>query len=574
MKALLNDYLKPHWKEVLLLLALTLLQVFVQLQVMAHTKSILDDGVATSDMDFVVSSGIRMIALTVLYGLCMVAVSYLASRLTSTITCDIRKDVFSKILSFSQSDFNRFGGASLMTRVTSDTTRVQIFFIDILRDAMQVPVLIIALTLAAAFINPTLCAVLVVAFAITMAFLFVKSFRTLPMFMKVQQKLDVLNDLFREKLDGVRTIRAFGRQSHEMRRFDDMNDDLNEASYRASLKLYYLTPVGLLAMNLCILVIYYLGSMELQSGIVEISDLILFFQYITYFISCLAIVPFIVRVIPKTIVASERLEEVLGTEPSMDTADDVQVASGSDIEFRDVSFGYPGAKSVVSGISFKVKAGTTTALIGSTGSGKTTIVNMVNRMCDPTTGSVLIGGVDVRRMDLVALRDSVSVASQRTMVLNDTVYANVSMGSGISREDAYEACRLSLFSEALDGMPDGLDTVMAQGGMNVSGGQRQRLSLARAVAKDADVYVFDDCFSALDAKTEAAARRNIKEHLKGKTVLMVAQKISTIRDADNIIVMDKGRIVAQGTHESLMRECGLYQEFHAIQSYVSKEGME
>ncbi len=570
MKRLMKDYLKPYWLEIILIVILTLSQVIVQLMVITETKDVLNQGLLNGDMGYIVSSGAKMLALTIVYGAIVVTVAFVASRLTATLVCRMRKDTFTKIVSFSQTDFNHFGGSSLMTRITADATRMQIFFINIFRDMLQIPVVIIALIVISAHIDPILCAILTVAFIATMLFLVISSSRTLPRFVKVQEKLDSLNNILKEKLDGVRTIRAFGRQDHETRRFDELNDDFNSESYEASLKLYYLTPVGLLAMNLVILVIYYVGTIEIRAGLIGISDLILFFQYVAFFISCLAIVPFIVKTLPKTVVSSARLEEVLYYENTMDLSGSVEEPINGDLEFKDVGFGYQGNKEVVSGISFTVKEGTTTAIIGSTGSGKSTIINMVTRMYDPTSGEVRLGGKDIRQLDLTGLRGMISYAPQRTMVLNDTVYSNVSMGSEMSRERVEEACRITRFDEALSRMPEGIDTVMTQGGMNVSGGQRQRLSLARTVAKDADIYLFDDCFSALDVKTEEAVRAAIKKELSGKTILMIAQKINTIRDADNIVVMDKGRIVAQGNHDALLRECSLYREMYEVQSYISK----
>ncbi len=566
----LVDYVKPHWKQVLLIAIMTMVTIALQLMIMTETKAVMD--LENGGTDKVISSGIKMLVFSLGYGAVAITIAYLASRLTATLTCNIRRDVFTKITEFSDADYDHFGGASLMTRVTADCSRMQILFINVFRDMLQIPIVILFVTIAAAFLNPMLSAVMFVAFIITVVFLVYQSRKSIAIFNSAQSKLDTLNGVFTEKLGGVRTIRAFGMQEHEEDRFEDLNDDFNAESYRAALKVYHLAPLGILMINMAALVIYYLGSLELRSGMVEISDLFLFFQYIAYFISCLAIVPFLVKTIPRTIASSARLKEVLDYECRMDVYGTDEGITDGDIEFRDVSFGYNGGGDVISGINFTVKKGTTVAFIGSTGSGKSTVVSLVNRMYDPTSGQVLIGGKDVRDMDLVSLRDGVSFAAQRTMVMNDTVYANVAMGSDISKEKAEEACRITRFSEALDNMPDGIDTLMAQSGMNVSGGQRQRLSLARAVAKDADIYVFDDCFSALDAKTEAIVRANIKEALRGRTVLMVAQKINTIRDADNIIVMDKGVIVAQGTHESLMEGCELYREFHAVQSYVSKEG--
>lgn len=316
----------------------------------------------------------------------------------------------------------------------------------------------------------------------------------------------------------------------------------------------------------------------MKAKIVSISDLILFFQYVTYFISCLAILPFIVTTLPKTIVATDRIEEVLYSEEVISNNPSEEIVVEEEdaplIEYKNVIFGYTGAKDVIADISFKAFEGTTTAFIGSTGSGKSTIMYLLNRLYDSTFGEILYKGMNIKNMDIKELRDKIAYTNQKTLVLNDTVYANIAMNdSDMSREKVQEVCDLSRFSEVFKFLPDGMDSVMAKGGMNVSGGQKQRLSIARTLAKDAEIYVFDDCFSALDSKTEYAVRQNIKDYLKGKTIFMIAQKISTIKDADNIIVLDKGHIVAQGTHSELLETCELYQEIYATQSYMKEESL-
>ena len=572
MRRFLKDYVVPYWKQIAVLLVFVILQVYLQLQVLSETHDILNGGVATQDVGFIREAGVRMIVMTLLYGLSIVLVSYLSAYLSASVTCDVRRDLFKRIMTFSQKDYSRFGGSTLMTRLTADTTRIQIFMLNALRNALLVPIVIVAVVIAAAMINTTLCAVLLVAFMVTISLMVLKSRQSMPMFNEVQGELDTLNTLVKEKAEGARTIRAFGRQQYEIDRFGDLNDGYTRDSTAAALKICYLTPIALMVMNLAVLLIYYLGSVELQERLITISDMILFFQYITYFISCLAIVPFIVTTLPKTIVSTARLEEVIYYEPTVVNDPKPAAPSGqvdAAVVFEDVSFGYAGAaKDAVSDVDITIRRGTTTAIIGATGSGKSTLVQMVPRLFDPTAGRILFDGTDIRDLDISDLRSRVAYASQRTMVLEDTVYANIAMGEDVSREEAEEACRLTLFSEVLDRMPDGLDTVMARGGMNVSGGQKQRLSLARTICRDAEVYVFDDCFSALDAKTERIVRENIRRRLEGRTVIMVAQKINTIRDADCIVVMDKGRVVQQGTHEELMRSCEIYREIHATQSYA------
>lgn len=571
----IRDYVKPYWKHIAIILVFTLLQVYFQIGIMKMTKVIIDNGVHKNDLNFIYNTGIYMLGLMIMYGLTMVVTSYLSSSVSAGVARDINEGLFGKIISLSPYDFNKFGGSSLMTRATADATAVQTFMINILRIGIQVPLVILGVVVATMQINPVLSTILILSFAIAMIYMGFKSRKTLPLFTEVQSKLDYLNLQYKEKIEGVRSIRAFGKQDYEIEKFNKLNDDFNYHSRDAELRLYYLTPLALIIINLSVLLIYYFGSIQLQMKIVSISDLILFFQYVTYFVSCFGIVNFIVNTLPKTIVATNRLEEVLYFENTIvNDADEEEYSKENAplVEYKDVIFGYTGAKNVIADISFKAEKGTTTAFIGSTGSGKSTIMYLLNRLFDSTFGEILYDGQNVKHMDIKDLREKISYASQKTMVLNDTVYANIAMNNpDLSREDAEKVCELTRFSEVFKFLPDGLDSVMAKGGMNVSGGQKQRLSLARTLAKDAEVYVFDDCFSALDAKTEYIVRQNVKEYLKGKTVFMIAQKISTIMDADNIIVLDKGRIVSQGTHDELIANCELYQEIYATQSYAKED---
>lgn len=572
MNRFMRDYVLQYWKYILLAMLVIILQVYFQINIMQETKDIIDVGIKNTDFGYIDDSGIHMMMLTILFGVSTVASSYLSSYISASVTCDVRDALFDKVVTLSPIDFNKIGGSSLMTRATADTTRIQIFMINFLRNALVIPVMMIAVIIAAAEIDLILCGILVIAFVLTIIFMEMKSKQSIPIFNKLQKKLDYLNLKFKEKIEGVRSIRAFGKQNYEIKEFNELNDDFNVDSVDAELKLYYLTPVALVIMNLAVLLIYYIGSIQLKSKIVSISDLILFFQYVTYFVSCLGILPFIVDTLPKTIVATERIEEVLYMDETVlnkPSQDMLKEDNAPLVEYKEVIFGYTGAKGVIADISFKAEKGTTTAFIGPTGSGKSTVFYLLNRLYDPTFGEILYDGMDIRRMDIRELREKVAYTNQKTLVLNDTVYANIAMNNpDLSREKALEVCELSRFNEVFDFLPDGLDSVMAQGGNNVSGGQKQRLSIARTLAKDAEIYVFDDCFSALDSKTEYAVRRNVKEYLKGKTVFMIAQKISTIMDADNIIVLDKGRIAGQGTHEYLLKNCELYREIYATQTYL------
>lgn len=572
----MRDFVEPYWKHILLVLIVIVLQVYFQINVLQETKRLIDVGIYQSNLSLINDVGIYMMILIILYGFTIVASAYLSSYISASVTCDVRERLFEKAVSLSSYDFNKFGVSTLMTRATADTTGIQIFMINFLRNALLIPIVIIGVIIAAAEINLILCGILVIAFVLTLIFMVVKSRQTIPLFNGLQLKLDFLNLKFKEKIEGARSIRAFGNQNYEIETFNELNDEFNDESLNAELKLYYLTPLALIIMNLAVLLIYYIGSIQLKTKMVQISDLILFFQYVTYFITCLGILPFIVNTLPKTIVATERLEEVLYMDETVlnNPSEDIIAEDTKSplIEYKEVIFGYTGAKSVIADISFKSCEGTTTAFIGPTGCGKSTIMYLLNRLYDPTFGEICYKGIDTKQMDIKELRDKIAFTNQKTLVLNDSVYANIAMGNpDVSREKALEVCEISRFSEVFEFLPDGLDSIMAQGGMNVSGGQKQRLSIARTLAKDAEIYVFDDCFSALDSKTEFAVRQNIREYLKGKTVFMVAQKISTIMDADNIIVLHKGHIIDQGTHEYLLENCEMYQEIYKTQSYL-KEG--
>lgn len=574
MFRLLGRYLKKYPKETVFNVVFVIVQVLLQLQIVSLTKVILNQGVKASDVPVIINTSVLMLLMTLAMGISVVIASYLSSRITASVTFDLQEDIFKRIVSLSEYDYNHFGGSTLMTRATSDVSTIQLFLLNFLRSCLLVPFVIVGLIIATAFISLKLCAVLVIAFAITIVFMVVKSRQSIPPFNEYRSSLDRLNVLMREKIEGARSIRAFGKRSYETDKFEEVNRKSVKVSLEADYKIYYLTPVALIIMNLAVVIIYYLGSVELQSQIVTISDLILFFQYVTYFISTLALIPFLVNTLPKVVVATSRIREVLDfKETIVNDPKGVPERDDGEVEFRNVIFGYSGAKDVIADISFHASPGTTTAFIGATGSGKSTIMYLLDRMYDPTFGEVLVDGMNVRDMDIGDLRSRISYATQKTMVLHDTVYNNIAMGNdAITRDEALGCCDATLFSEVFEHLDDGLDSMMAQGGMNVSGGQKQRLSLARAIARDAEIYIFDDTFSALDLKTEATVRRNIAERLADKTVIMVAQKIDTIRDADNIIVLEKGRIAAQGTHDELLATSPVYREIYESQDYSEDGG--
>ena len=511
------------------------------------SKVILDNGVKVNNFEVIYNSGILMLIYTLGSMIMVTLVSYITSYITGKVSFDLRSKMFRKVTDLSLYDFNKFESASLMNRATGDINVIQLFILNLLRSCLLIPFVIVGVIIETVLINRTLAAILIVFFIITILFMFIKGNKSIIFFNKLQVSVDRLNLLLREKVYGVRSIRAFGKEDYERNKFEKANDDSYELNIESSLKLYYVAPMAVLLMNVAVVIIYYVGGIQLQYNMVNVADLLLFFQYITYFLSSLALIPFIVKIMPKAIVASNRIEEVFEYEPILlnnPIKQEYKEDSFKGVEFNNVIFGYSGAKDVIADINFKAPKGTTTALIGATGSGKSTVMYLLNRMYDPTFGEILIDGVNIKDIDLKELHSKISFGSQKSMVFNDTVIENIRMSD---------------------------DSITEENGTNISGGQRQRLSLARTIAKDSDIYIFDDTFSALDMKTEKIVRENIKELLKDKTVFMVAQKISTIIDADNILVFDAGRIVCQGTHEELLEKCEIYKEIYESQAYMNKE---
>lgn len=583
MLSILKRYLKDYLVEIIVNVVIVAVQMVIQtFLIIGEMQRIIDCGVVTGDFNYIVRAGIRMLLFTLLAGVCTVATSYLSAKIVAGVTKALRNDCFHKVLSFSSQDYNEFGVSTLMTRTSADCVQIQILLINFLRSCLMLPILIVCIMILVFRVNVTLFLILFITFIFTIFFLVYFGAKSSEAFENLQSKVDRISLLVKEKISGVRSIRAFRNEELEEKKLDAANKDAYDASIYANSKINFLAPLSLVIMNWAVVIIYFVGSKQLQSGMASISDLLVIFQYLTYFVGSLAAVPILINMIPKAAVSGRRIQELLDFEPKkmQKTGEGNGITNcnegitAGEIEFKNVIFGYSGATEVIADISFTAMSGKTTAIIGTTGSGKTTIMNLILRLYEMTFGEILIDGKSIRDYDVDYLRSRISYATQKPMIFQDTVLNNiVSYNGSCSKERVEEACDASEFTQVLDKLPNGLESEMAQGGMNLSGGQRQRLSLARTLAKDAAIYIFDDTFSALDAKTEASARKKIEKMLKGKTVLMVAQKISTIVDADQIIVLDKGRIAGKGSHKELLENCKEYQEIYKTQCYVEKEGM-
>ena len=577
MFRLLGTHLKPYWGKIAGNVCFVVLQIVLQtFVIMAEMKRIIDYGVADGNMEYIWRAGGRMLLFTVAAGLCTVASSYFSACVTAGAVTSIRSACFRKAEAMTPQEFEAFGGATLTTRTIADVTQIQIFLINMLRTSLMVPVIILCMLALIFRMNRLLFAVLFAAFAVTVALLIKVGAAAKPRFELLQTKIDRINRLMREKLTGVRAIRAFCNQSLEEEKTARANEEAYEQAIAANRVLNCLAPASLLIMNWAVVLLYLAGTQQLRLRMVSVSDLLLVFQYTAYFISSLAVVPVLVNLLPKVSVSCRRIDELLSYEPPA-AAQEKEEKRKSGIErgevvFRNVTFGYDGAAPVIDNVTFTARAGRTTAIIGATGSGKTTLLNLLAGLYRPASGEILIDGIGTERFDGDYLRSRISYATQRAFVFQDTVRNNLTAyDAACTDERAEAACAAAQFTEVLEKLPEGGETRMSQGGMNLSGGQRQRLSLARTAAKQAAVYLFDDSFSALDARTEAAARAGIARLLAGRTIVIVAQKISAIADADHIVVLDNGRIAGQGAHGELLENCAEYRAIYETQCYAGEE---
>ncbi|MGE4508707.1 MAG: ABC transporter ATP-binding protein [Eubacteriaceae bacterium] len=573
---LLMRYLKDYRRQMIFVFVFVLSQAACQLYLPVMMGNIVQNGVAEGNTQVILSSGMHMLMVSVAAAVCMVASSYFSAYVTASFTSRIRADVFDKVKDFSQSDFNSFGAATLLTRSTTDATQMQIVVINGLRSLLLIPITGVGALIMAFRQNVLLTFILLTAFLITSIVIALTTRRSMPLFQEMQKRVDRINLLMKEKLTGVRAIRAFNRQAYETEKFGKANQEGMDSAVKASYAVAAFSPLMQLMMNITMVVIYWLGSVEVQQKIVDISDLMVFIQYVLMFMSSLSLVSVLLMAYPKAEVSAARVKAVLDAPLSISDPQNPLVLGDvkGKVEFRDVDFGYAGAeKKVLSGISFIAEAGKTTAIVGATGSGKTTLINLLLRLYEVSYGQILVDGINIRELEQKNLRKNIGYAPQESVLFGGKISDNMRVGkkeaTDAEIEDALSMAQAMEFVEPRQG---GVESVITQGGKDLSGGQRQRLSIARALVKKAAITLFDDCFSALDFKTDAMVRRNIKTAFANKTMIIVAQRISTVKDADKIIVLDNGLLVGQGRHEELAETCTVYQEILKSQSYAeSKE---
>ena len=557
-------YLKPYLWQIAAVLALVFVQAMTDLQLPDYMSQIVNQGVLAGDTGAILATGLKMIGITLLGSVCTIASGYLASRVATAYARDLRAAVFDRVEQFSLTEFNKFSTASLITRSTNDVQQVMMVMIIFLRMIVMAPIMAVGGILKAVETNPSMT--WIVAAAVACLFVLMGLLFTLGMpKMKIMQKLvDRLNLVTRENLTGMRVIRAFNTEHYEEQRLDKANRDLTKTSLFVNRLMTIMQPMMMLLMNATTVLIIWVGANAVGAGTMQVGDMMAFMQYAMQIMFSFLMVSMIFIMIPRASVSAGRIADVLETVPTITDPKAPKTAAQANglVEFKDVTFAYPGAEApALENISFTARPGQTTAIIGSTGSGKSTIVNLLPRFYDVTEGDILIDGVSVKQMSQHALREKIGFVPQKGVLFTGTIRSNIAYGApGISEEEIYKAADIAQATEFISNLPEGLDTPIAQGGTNVSGGQKQRLSIARALAKKPEIYVFDDSFSALDFKTDAALRAALKQNMGQATCLLVAQRISTVVDAEQIIVLEEGKIAGIGTHKELMQTCRVYRE--------------
>jgi ATP-binding cassette, subfamily B, multidrug efflux pump len=573
--ALLRERLAPYWRQITLVIALLFVQAITNLYLPTLNADLINNGIAKADTHYILVTGAFMLGVTLVLVIATIIAVYWGSKTAMAFGRDVRGALFRKVENFSQAELNHFGTPSLITRTTNDVQQVQMLVLMMLNLTLAAPIMAIGGIIMALRLDVPLTSVILVAVPVMGVFIGLVVTRALPLFRSMQKKVDRINQVTREVLSGVRVIRAFDRVGYEEQRFDAANADLTGTTLRAMRLFAVMIPTLTLILNLSTVAIVWFGSVQVANHGMPIGDLTAFLTYILQILMSVLMATFMLIMVPRASASAERIQQVLHADISVNDPDTpiVDAPVRGHVEFRDVEFRYPGAQDpVLSHVSFVSGPGEVTAIVGSTGSGKSTLINLIPRFYDVTGGSVVVDGVDVREMDLQDLWRRIGLVPQKAFLFSGTVADNLRYGD----EEASDA-ELWHFLETAQGtdfvseMPEGLEAQVDQGGANVSGGQRQRLAIARALAKKARIQIFDDSFSALDFTTDARLRAALKKETTDATVIIVAQRVGTVMHADQIIVLEAGTIVGKGTHEELLKTSATYREI--VESQLGAEGV-
>lgn len=577
MKQVLK-FFKPCIPAILLIIALLFGQAMCELALPGYMSDIINDGIIKQDMDYIYSTGIMMLIIAAGSMLCAIGASFFSSRAASRALRDTRSSLFKKITSFSAAEFDQFQTASLITRTTNDIQTVQQTSILILRMACYAPIMGIGALIKALNTSPSLTWTIGLSLLVVLLIMALMFVLVMPKFSVLQSKLDRLNLIVGERLSGLLVVRAFNSETYEEERFDDANRDLTKLGIFVNRAMSFMFPALMLVMNLSGILIVWVGAHMVGDASLMIGDMLAFLQYSMQIIISFLVITMMFIMIPRAIVSTRRIGEVLAVDPSIEDKEEpehINEAKGV-LRFDHVDFSYPDAEEkTLEDISFTALPGQTTAIIGSTGSGKSSLVNLIPRFFDISGGSITLDGVDIRNIPQHELREHIGIVPQKGLLFSGTIASNLSFGKeDATKEEMIDALKTAQALDFVEEMPDGLDTHVAQGGTSVSGGQKQRLSIARALIRNPQVYIFDDSFSALDFKTDKNLRAALKEKVGGSTFIIVAQRINTILDADQIVLLDEGKVAGIGTHKELLASNKIYQEIALSQLSEEELGKE
>ncbi|KRC50512.1 multidrug ABC transporter ATP-binding protein [Leifsonia sp. Root227] len=566
---LLGRFLRPHWPLLVGVVVFQLAQALLSLWLPTLNADITDNGIAKGDTNYIVWVGAGMLGVTLVQVACSITAVYFGAKVAMRVGRDLRGSIFQKVGEFSEREVSKFGAPSLITRNTNDVQQVQMLVLMTCTLLVSAPILAIGGIILAMQQDIQLSWLIAVSVPILLVAVGLIISRMVPLFRKMQERIDRVNRVLREQLTGIRVVRAFVREDIESGRFQKANADVTDTALRAGRLFALMFPIVMLVLNVSSVAVIWFGGFRIQDGSMQIGTLTAFLQYLMQILMAVMMATFMAVLVPRAAVCADRIGEVLGTESSVRIPESpiTELDAHGTLEFVDVGFSYPGAEQpVLSDVTFLAKAGQTTAIIGSTGSGKTTLVNLIPRLFDATSGIVLVDGVDVAELDPDLLWSRIGLVPQKPYLFSGTVASNLRYGKpDATDEELWQALEIAQARDFVQAMGEKLDAPIAQGGTNVSGGQRQRLAIARALVKRPEIYVFDDSFSALDTATDARLRHALSRQVSDATMIVVAQRVSTIVDADQIIVLEDGRVVGRGTHDELLQSNETYAEIVSSQ---------
>ena len=564
LRQLLKSHLLPYRRILIVVIVLQAIQTFASLTLPSLNADIIDQGVLPGDNGFIRVAGLKMLGFTLVQVVFSIGAVWFGAKAAMGFGRDIRRDMFHQVTGFSTREVGYFGAPSLITRITNDVQQVQMLVVMIVTMMVAAPLTIVIGVIMAVREDIGLSVVLVVAMPLVVLALGSIVVRMVPTFQLMQERIDKVNQVLREQITGIRVVRAFVREPEERVRFEKANADLTDTGLRTGRLMALMFPTVMLTINLSSVAVLWVGADRIDSGAMQLGSLVAYISYLVQILMAVVMATFMTSQIPRAAVAAERIVDVLATNSTVHVAENpvTSFASHSELEFRTVGFHYPGAEAaVLDNISFRVTAGQTLGIIGSTGSGKSTLMNLIPRLFDATTGEVLVNGVNLRDVDPNLLAKTIGYVSQKSYLFSGTVASNLRFGRpDATDEQLWHALEVAQAAGFVQSMPEGLDSEISQGGVNVSGGQRQRLAIARALVVEPEVYVFDDSFSALDVATASRLNNALAPITANAAVVVVAQRVSTIATADQIIVLEGGQVVGTGTHDELVRSCPTYAE--------------